>query len=90
LAGVAPEAVDENNRPLGPVGGDVDSRETHQRIRRHTDFMPVEVQVDVHDQSLHRLTLIVKFGFSLKQSAAGWITAADHSMPDLLFGGGNP
>jgi hypothetical protein len=61
LAGLPAEAMQEHKCPLRPVGRDVDRRKPHQRIRGNTYFMPVEIQVDVHVESVQELILNVNF-----------------------------
>ena len=50
LLRLAPEAVDEDKRPLGMIRRDVDRRKPDQRICRHAHFMPIKIEVDVHSR----------------------------------------
>ena len=48
LGSPAAEAVQENQRALREVGGDVDDREMHGRHPGEAHFLAVELQVDFH------------------------------------------
>ena len=50
---LSPKAVDENKCPLGVIGRDVNRRKPYQRICRNAHFMPVKIEIDVHEESLH-------------------------------------
>ena len=61
LHGLSPKAVNENKSPLGALGGNINSRETHKRIGRDSYFVTVKVEVYVHVGSLQELCGIVNF-----------------------------
>jgi hypothetical protein len=45
--------VDENERPLGMIGRNIDRRKPHQRMGRNAHFMTIKVEVNIHEGSLH-------------------------------------
>ncbi len=53
LLGLSPKAVQENKRPPGLIGRNIDRRKPYQRIGRNTDLLAVEVEVYLHIGSLH-------------------------------------
>src|SRR6266508_6436676 len=63
LFGLSPKAMDKNKRPLGMLGRNINRRKPHkrsgasgamdQRICRNAHFMPIQVEIDVHEESLH-------------------------------------
>jgi hypothetical protein len=59
--------VDENKRPLGMIGRNINRRQPHkrsspvdQRIRRNARFVTIEAEVNVHAKSLHEAGMHVK------------------------------
>lgn len=61
LFGLPPKPMDEHDRPLRMVGRDIDRRKPDQRIRGNTDFMTIQIEVDVHEESLHEACVNVNF-----------------------------
>lgn len=61
LFGLSPKAMDKNKCPLGMIGRNVNRRKPHQRICRNANFMPIKIEVDVHEGSLQEETYVVNF-----------------------------
>ncbi len=60
LDGLAAVAVQEDDRPLGLLGSDVDHRQAHFRADAHAGVAAVKLQVNFHGRSLQHISGIVK------------------------------